>query len=115
MFLMWIVPLLLIGLVVYAVSGIRHMTDNDAPTPEQKESLDLVHLVKVLHSEAIFVLDVGGYIGDSTRREIILATMLNKFVYYLSNEAHVKYLLKRREPTSGQGPIAFVQRENYDT
>lgn len=48
----------------------------DALTPSEKETLDLVHLVKILESEQVFVVtDESGYIGDSTKREIKWAVM----------------------------------------
>lgn len=54
-----------------------------------KTSLDLAHLAKILYSDAIVVLNKGGYFGFSTTREIQWATMLGKKVYWLEtgNEA----------------------------
>ena len=37
---------------------------------EQKEMLDKVHLQKIKASDAIYVIAPGGYIGESTQREI---------------------------------------------
>ena len=37
-----------------------------------------------MRSDAICVLNVGGYVGDSTRREIALARVLNKQVYSIT-------------------------------
>ena len=52
---------------------------------ECKRRLDLVHLDKIDHSDAIVVLNVDGYIGDSTLREIEWAKMKRKDIYYLEN------------------------------
>ncbi len=52
----------------------------DEPT---KMMLDLVHLDKIANSDAIVVLNVGGYIGFSTTREIIWARMQGKRVVWL--------------------------------
>jgi hypothetical protein len=42
---------------------------------QTKIMLDLIHLDKILNSDAIFVLNVNGYYGDSTRREIACMPM----------------------------------------
>lgn len=56
------------------------------PTPAQNELLDAIHLRKIDLSDEIFVLDVGGYIGQATRREIEYATSKGKRVRKLSEE-----------------------------
>ena len=48
-----------------------------------KKMLDKVHLAKIDLSDGIFVLNVGGYIGDSTRNEIRYALSTGKTVEYL--------------------------------
>lgn len=50
---------------------------------KQKQTLDLVHLDKILNSDAIVVINPGGYTGISTKREIEWATIQNKLVYWL--------------------------------
>lgn len=50
---------------------------------DEKETLDLAHLLKIQESDAILVLNVDGYIGESTKREIKWARMLEKEVYWL--------------------------------
>lgn len=52
-------------------------------TPEQKMALDSVHREKIRLSDEIFVLNVDGYIGESTRSEIEFARSLGKRVVYL--------------------------------
>lgn len=42
-------------------------------TPEQKEALDQLHLCKIDLADEVLVLNVGGYIGTSTAREIAYA------------------------------------------
>lgn len=52
------------------------------PTDDQKVMLDLVHLKKILESEAVVLItDASGYFGQSTQRELAWAMMLNKQVY----------------------------------
>lgn len=83
------------GHIVYSVSSYGH--SGDVLTPDEKEMLDLVHLRKVLESEAIFVVGLQAglvpeaprelYIGDSTRREIAWARLWGKKVYVLDDSA----------------------------
>jgi hypothetical protein len=39
-------------------------------TPEQKVALDELHLRKIDMADEVLILNVGGYIGSSTRREL---------------------------------------------
>jgi hypothetical protein len=52
-------------------------------TPEQKDALDELHLRKIDLADRVLVLNVGGYIGDSTRREIAYAEAHGKPIQYL--------------------------------
>ncbi len=64
--------------------------DKDWYTPAQKQTLDLLHLSKIEESDAIFVVDIDGYIGESTAREIEWARIRGKSVFYASrNDAVV--------------------------
>lgn len=73
------------GAVVLTVAMWSHNERID-PTPEQKIMLDEIHKAKIDDSDEIFVLDVGGYIGSSTRSEIEHAERTHKRVRYLSRE-----------------------------
>lgn len=81
----WNARLTLEGNVVLAVAMWSH-SERIEPTAEQKRLLDAVHLSKIDLSDEIFVLDVGGYIGESTRNEIRHAEATGKRVRYLSQE-----------------------------
>lgn len=50
-----------------------------------KEVLDELHKRKIDISDEILVLNVGGYIGDSTRSEIEYAKSLGKVIRYIEN------------------------------
>jgi hypothetical protein len=53
-----------------------------------KAKLDVLHFAKIDLSDEILVLDCdGGYIGESTEREIEYARMRGKAIRYLSREA----------------------------
>lgn len=71
--------------IVYSVAFFNH-ADGLAITKEQKTILDQVHFKKIDHSDEIFVLDVDGYIGESTRNEINYAIKSGKNIRYLSKE-----------------------------
>ncbi|HLB37442.1 MAG TPA: hypothetical protein VJL31_12800, partial [Gemmatimonadales bacterium] len=47
------------------------------------EKMDALHLRKIDLADQVLVVNVGGYIGDSTRREIAYAHSLGKSVRYL--------------------------------
>jgi len=47
-----------------------------------KEIVDEVHLRKIDLADEVFVLNIRGYIGESTQREINHATKLGKPIYY---------------------------------
>jgi hypothetical protein len=48
------------------------------------EIMDELHLRKIDMADYLYVVDVGGYIGDSTRREIEYAKSLGKSIVYHS-------------------------------
>ena len=52
-------------------------------SPSKKRELDELHKRKIDLCDWIYVLNVGGYIGRSTRSEINYATKLGKKVIYL--------------------------------
>ncbi len=52
-------------------------------TAEQKLALDELHKRKIDLADEVFVLNVGGYIGSSTRSEINYALANRKLVNYL--------------------------------
>jgi len=73
------------GNIVLAV-GLWGHHERKKPTPEQKQRLDELHKRKIDLCDWVWVLDVGCYIGDSTRSEIKYAESLKKPVRYLSKE-----------------------------
>jgi hypothetical protein len=48
-----------------------------------KERLDILHLFKIDEADEILVLNVGGYVGQSTQREIEYARRLGKPIRWL--------------------------------
>jgi hypothetical protein len=85
----WNHRLAIAGHTVYSLSLFaRQESDigkegNITITDEQKITLDLVHLDKILNSDAVVVINKNGYIGFSTTREIEWARMQSKEVYWI--------------------------------
>ena len=71
--------------IVLTVGLFGHLEGLDM-TSETKAKLDELHKRKIDLADEILVIDVGGYIGESTRREIEYAKEHGKKVKYLSKE-----------------------------
>lgn len=74
------------GKIVLSVGVVKHGPADHAAEalgPGVAEALDELHLRKIDLSDRVLVLNVGGYIGDSTRREIKYALDLDLPVEYL--------------------------------
>jgi len=57
---------------------------------EEKEVLDLVHLKKILESDAVILItDDTGYFGDSTRRELLWAEINQKPLLHIRDIEHL--------------------------
>ena len=73
------------GNVVITVGLFGHSGDDVVWTEGVKDMLDRQHLAKIDLADEIFVINVGGYIGDSTRREIAYAEYKGKTITYLED------------------------------
>ena len=73
------------GNVVITVGLFGHSGDDVVWTEGVKDMLDRQHLAKIDLADEIFVINVGGYIGDSTRREIAYAEYKGKSITYLES------------------------------
>lgn len=67
----------------YFVEGNSHGAEQEGV----KEILDELHKRKIDLSDEVFVLDVDGYIGESTRNEINYAESIGKPIKYLSKDS----------------------------
>lgn len=70
---------------IVLVPCIFHHADNIELSEEQKIRLDNLHKEKINMSDAIFVVNKDGYIGESTFSEIDWAQRMKKEVYFLEN------------------------------
>ena len=80
------------GNIVISVGLFGHSGDNEVwdgmdegALSKTKEMLDDMHKRKIDMADEIFVINVGGYIGSSTRSEIEYAEKAGKPVRYLEN------------------------------
>lgn len=81
------------GNIVISVGLFGHAGDfevwenmNEGTLTKTKEMLDDMHKRKIDMADEIFVINVGGYIGDSTKSEIEYAKEHGKIVRYLEND-----------------------------
>lgn len=74
------------GCIVISVGLFGHSGDNEVFTDGVKEMLDDMHKRKIDLADEIFVINVDGYIGSSTKSEIEYAIKTGKKVNYLENE-----------------------------
>lgn len=56
--------------------------NEEMPTAEEIETLAAAHYRKIDLADGIYVVNIGGYIGDSVRCEIEYAERKNKAVLY---------------------------------
>jgi hypothetical protein len=78
--------LTLAGNIVISVGVFGHSGDADVLSEETKEMLDDMHKRKIDMADEIYAINVGGYIGSSTRSEIDYAKEHRKNVHYLEEE-----------------------------
>lgn len=80
------------GNIVISVGLFGHSGDDEVwenmdegTLTKTKQMLDDMHKRKIDMSDEIFVINVNGYIGESTKSEIDYATKLGKKVNYLED------------------------------
>lgn len=71
------------GNIVISVGLFGHSGDDEVWTEGTKAMLDDMHKRKIDLADEIFVVNVGGYIGESTSSEIAYAKSQGKDVKYL--------------------------------
>ena len=80
------------GNIVISVGLFGHSGDNEVwenmdegSVTRTKEMLDDMHKRKIDMADEIYVINVGGYIGESTRSEIEYAKATGKEIWYLED------------------------------
>lgn len=81
------------GNIVISVGLFGHAGDSEVweqmdegTLTKTKEMLDDMHKRKIDMSDEIFVINVGGYIGESTKSEIEYAKKVGKKITYLESK-----------------------------
>ncbi len=92
--------LTLAGNIVISVGLFGHSGDDEVWTEGTKEMLDDMHKRKIDMADAIYVINVGGYIGSSTRSEIEYAHATGKEVMYLEEPGAAAELSEPDRPIS---------------
>lgn len=75
------------GYIVISVGLFGHSGDDEAWNDGIKEMLDDMHKRKIDMADGIMVIDVDGYVGESTESEIEYAKSKGKFISFYSNPA----------------------------
>ena len=84
------------GRIVLSVGFYPHSSEHHESTgctPEEKEALDELHFDKIEMADEVLILNVGGYVGYSTRREVLHAAKLDKIIRWLEPNKIPTYLL----------------------
>ena len=71
------------GNIVISVGLFGHSGDEEVWALGTKEMLDDMHKRKIDMADEVFIINVGGYIGSSTRSEIEYAEAQGKAIRYL--------------------------------
>jgi hypothetical protein len=66
--------------------GLFGQVDNEPIFPEEKILLDEIHKAKIELADEIFVINSGGYVGNSTKNEIEYARSKHKNVRFFTDE-----------------------------
>lgn len=97
------------GNIVISVGLFGHSGDDEVWTEGTKEMLDDMHKRKIDMADEIYVINVGGYIGSSTRSEIEYAKQTNKKVRYLEENLNPNFPMPRylyyRPGNNGKNPF----------
>lgn len=86
----------LAGHVVYSIATVSTSSGKHnvpkLPTADEKDTLDLVHLLKIQESDACFLItDSTKYVGESTKREMKWAVMQDMAIL---SDPDLDYLLE---------------------
>lgn len=92
------------GHIVLTVSDFPHTDYGVSPEEnlgeDVKAKLDLLHLQKIDLADEVLILNVGGYIGNSTRRELRYAYSKEKHVRFLEDALYIEPSVLLTEPTA---------------
>lgn len=75
---------------IVLLSGFWHHADNFPITVEQKQMIDDLLLEKIALADEVLVVDVNGYVGESTQRGIDHAKKLGKLITFVEEPVFFK-------------------------
>ncbi len=105
------------GNIVISVGLFGHSGDDEVWTEGTKEMLDDMHKRKIDMADAIYVINVDGYIGESTRSEIEYAKKNGKEVRYLeeSTSGIPEETLREIAEMLDCGHVCYLNPDTKDT
>jgi len=98
----------LAGKIVLSIGVCKHAADRggEALGPEVVALLDELHLRKIDLADEVLVLNVGGYIGESTGRELAYARAQNKPIRFLEETPCLSRESQREDTAADMEPAA---------
>lgn len=98
----------LAGKIVLSIGVCKHAADHggEALGPEVVALLDELHLRKIDLADEILILNVGGYIGESTGRELAYARAQNKPIRFLEETPCLSRESQREDTAADMEPAA---------
>ncbi|KKN78482.1 hypothetical protein LCGC14_0350140 [marine sediment metagenome] len=85
----WRQKLTLEGKIVVSIELVLPQSEREDPQHSNykvKQALDELHLRKIDLADEVMILNVGGYIGESTRNELNYAMQIGKTITYLEEQ-----------------------------
>jgi len=97
----------LAGRIVLSIAGHARVEEERGLTKEQKKALDELHFRKIDMADEILVINVEGYVGESTGREIFYAIKKKKKIRFWEQNAIgvYNYIRSQRPKIPNAGSI----------
>lgn len=83
--------------IYLSVGSYHHSESNESVRNTiiaNKELLDRLHKEKISMSDGVIIIDVNGYIDESTKSELDFAERNNKRIYYWGNQSYLNLGVK---------------------
>ena len=84
------------GNIVLTVGFFGHADGVELPR-KVKAKLDALHMMKILEADEVLVVDIDGYIGESTEREIEFALLLERPIRYWREDQEKRAFMRGEE------------------
>jgi hypothetical protein len=80
------------GDIVLSVGCFRNYKNEFQVTPDEKIALDKLHFDKIDLADEVLFLNVNGYIGESTKKELAYSIFKCKSIEFLDNKLGEEYM-----------------------